>query len=131
MFKFIFFTFLIFTFVPLTNAQQSCSSDQQNAIKTCYLQYLKIFGFNVIPIFNQYEAAVDKYYVHGWNGALYVCNAGNQLISCIGAANDGCVTVDVFRNISGLNDINSKQYVADYRETQYRCSGNGFTGNFF
>uniref|UniRef100_A0AC34G238 DUF19 domain-containing protein n=2 Tax=Panagrolaimus sp. ES5 TaxID=591445 RepID=A0AC34G238_9BILA len=74
----------------------------------------------------KYDSALDKYRIHGWNGELYICNAGKQLINCIGT-NDACVTVDVFKNISGLHDINSALlYVVDFREMSYRCIGSGF-----
>uniref|UniRef100_A0AC34G1Q5 Uncharacterized protein n=1 Tax=Panagrolaimus sp. ES5 TaxID=591445 RepID=A0AC34G1Q5_9BILA len=50
-----------------------------------------------------------------------------QLIKCTAEKLiDSCVTIDNFRTISGLSDGSTKEYVNDYFQMQYRCSGNGF-----
>uniref|UniRef100_A0A914QSH7 Uncharacterized protein n=1 Tax=Panagrolaimus davidi TaxID=227884 RepID=A0A914QSH7_9BILA len=126
---FYFLLFILFVYFPVGLNAQNCSSNQINAVKTCYLTYLKGYGFDVIPTYNYYDNAEDKYRVRGWSGEVYICNAGTKLIQCIGSNNDGCVNVETMTKISGLTDDSPIQYVIDYRSMKYKCFGQGFTGN--
>uniref|UniRef100_A0A914YYQ1 Uncharacterized protein n=1 Tax=Panagrolaimus superbus TaxID=310955 RepID=A0A914YYQ1_9BILA len=119
--------------VVVQNVQTTdCTVAQLNELKTCYLTYLKPYGFDVIPTYNKYDSAQDKYRIHGWNGELYICNAGQQLIKCAtDKLIDTCVTVDGFKYISGLTYGSSQEYVNDYLQMKYRCLGNGFKGTAY
>ena len=120
---------LICSILATVVTAQSCSSEQQAAIKQCYLTYLKSYGFDVIPTWELYDHAEDNYRIRGWNGELFICKTGQALFSCIGSS-DACVTVDIFKQISGLSHREAVFYIEDYRVMQYQCSGTGFTGKF-